>query len=117
MAEEFQSECKKHGLTSFVRETWNPKQIRCKKCRTERVARRRREVKRMLVVALGGKCAKCGYNKCVEALDFHHLNPEEKSFGLSASGYTRSFEKALAEAKKCILICANCHREIESEKH
>lgn len=60
----------------------------------------------------GGKCLICGYNKCVNALTFHHINPEEKSFGIS--GGTRSFEKLKPELDKCVLLCHNCHAEVHA---
>ena len=101
--------CKKHGLTEFVlRKDGN---YRCKKCASERVDDRRRKLKHELVQYKGGKCEICGYDKCEAALDFHHLNPEEKELQLS-SGKTHSLEKMKLEADKCILVCANCHREI-----
>ncbi len=62
----------------------------------------------------GNKCQICGYDKCIRALEFHHLKKEEKSFGLSESGLTRSWAKILVELDKCILLCANCHREVEA---
>lgn len=55
----------------------------------------------------------CGYSKCKEALDFHHVNPNEKDFNISGS-HSRSWEKIELELKKCVLLCANCHREIHS---
>lgn len=45
----------------------------------------------MAVQYKGGKCCVCGYNKYLGALEFHHLNPNEKDFGISNKGYTRSF--------------------------
>jgi len=71
----------------------------------------RRNRRNNLIRLLGGKCCLCGYDKCDAALDFHHINPEEKEYGLG-SGNCHSLEKDLQEVKKCILICANCHREI-----
>jgi 5-methylcytosine-specific restriction endonuclease McrA len=62
----------------------------------------------------GGCCRLCGYDRCVSALQFHHLNPAEKSFTLSNAGFTRSIAKARAEASKCVLLCANCHAEVEA---
>lgn len=59
----------------------------------------------------GGKCEKCGYDKCIDALEFHHLDPAIKEFELGNTGGLPSFEKYLEEASKCILLCANCHRE------
>ena len=69
--------------------------------------------KQRLVNCLGGKCCICGYNKCLSALQFHHKKPEEKDFGISNNAHI-AFEKALQEVKKCILVCANCHREIHA---
>ncbi len=60
----------------------------------------------------GGKCEICGYCKSLRALDFHHLDSKEKEFGISAGGNCYSARKLQAEADKCQLICANCHREL-----
>jgi predicted HNH restriction endonuclease len=76
------------------------------------VAKRRLKVRQMAIDYKGGKCEICGYNKCVQALDFHHLDKSQKSFGISAKGYTRSWKTVQAELDKCILLCANCHREV-----
>ena len=73
--------------------------------------------KRVRVKALqykGAKCHLCGYERCHEALEFHHLDPDGKDFGISDKGYTRSWDKIRKELDKCILICANCHREIHA---
>ena len=74
------------------------------------VAKRRKKIKEMAIEHKGGRCCICGYNKCNSALDFHHTG--DKKFGLSVCGLTRSWEKTKAELNKCILVCANCHREI-----
>lgn len=71
----------------------------------------RRSMKKQAVKIKGGKCQICGYNKCIDALVFHHTDPLVKEFGLS-NGETRSWEKYLKELEKCILVCANCHAEI-----
>ena len=78
------------------------------------VRKRRRKVRRMAVQYKGGRCSRCGYDKCVEALEFHHLDSAQKDFGISARGYTRSWERVRAELEKCILVCANCHRELHA---
>jgi len=57
----------------------------------------------------------CGYNKCLEALEFHHRNPSEKEFNVSSKGHSRSWERVKKEIEKCDLLCANCHREIHAE--
>jgi hypothetical protein len=87
---------------------------RCKLCRQEQVADRRRRVKRILVDEAGGSCALCGYDRCVAALQFHHLDPTEKCFALSSEGSTRGIDAARAEARKCVLLCGNCHAEVEA---
>jgi hypothetical protein len=60
----------------------------------------------------GGKCQKCGYNKCIAALQFHHRDPSQKDFGLSHKGVPQSWEKTKKELDKCDVLCANCHFEI-----
>ena len=78
------------------------------------VAKRRRKIKEFAVSYKGGRCEVCGYSKCVWALDLHHRDPKTKSFGIGARGYTRSWDAVKKEADKCVLVCANCHREIEA---
>lgn len=104
-------ECSRHGMTAFQRR--KPSGYRCLKCRSEAVSERRRHIKQVLVDEAGGACRVCGYKRCVRALHFHHLDPAEKQFGLSLRGVTRSLERARSEAKKCVLLCSNCHAEIE----
>ena len=77
------------------------------------VIKRRRQNKLVLVEYKGGKCERCGYNKCVDALEFHHLDPSTKE--AKNLGTTAAIEKQKVEADKCILVCANCHREIHNE--
>lgn len=71
--------------------------------------------KENLIKVFGGKCCLCGFNIFPSALEFHHVNPEEKEFGLTGSGLMKKMENQLEEAKKCILVCANCHRGIHHE--
>jgi hypothetical protein len=63
----------------------------------------------------GGKCRVCGYKKYVGALDFHHINPNLKSFALSVKGLCYSWDKILEEARKCVVLCKNCHAEVENK--
>jgi DNA-binding CsgD family transcriptional regulator len=104
--------CRHHGEADFYVEPQNA-HYWCKRCRTERVARKRREVKDRLVREAGGRCMLCGYDLCLGALQFHHVDKKTKSFGVAMKGHTMSFEKLFAEARKCILLCANCHSEVE----
>lgn len=78
------------------------------------VTKRRHEVRRKLVEYKGGSCILCGYNKCIDALDLHHLDATSKEFGVSSGGLTRAWSRVVAEADKCILICSNCHREVHA---
>jgi hypothetical protein len=87
-----------------------------KKNVTKRVSEWRRRTKIKLVTMFGGKCIRCGYSKCIAALEFHHTDPSKKEFGLSVRGLTRFFDKLVEEAKKCELICANCHAEEHFKK-
>ena len=76
------------------------------------VTRRRRKIKVMAIEYKGNRCQICGYHKCPSALELHHINKSDKSFGIGDKGYTRSWEKVREEIDKCVLLCANCHREI-----
>lgn len=82
------------------------------KCNSCSVNKRRREVKQKLVDSKGGKCEKCGYNRCLRALSFHHLDPNQKDFEINTSRASLSYEKLIVEIQKCILVCGNCHMEI-----
>ncbi len=75
------------------------------------VTKRRKRIREMAVMYKGGKCMRCGYDKCPGALDFHHIDSSKKAFGISKGGITRSWSRVKKEVNKCMLICANCHRE------
>ena len=66
--------------------------------------------RKALILYAGGKCQICGYDKCDRALEFHHLNPANKRFSI-ASHIDRKMEMLYEEVDKCVLLCANCHRE------
>lgn len=87
----------------------NPIKTKEEFCAQTRYAKR---IKEQLIEYKGNKCQICGYNKCTNALEFHHLDPTQKDFGIS--GGTKSFEKLRPEVDKCILVCSNCHREIHA---
>ena len=57
-------------------------------------------------------CAHCGYNKEAVALDFHHINRDDKIINVSSHWKTSwvQFEKMKKEMKKCGILCSNCHR-------
>ncbi len=76
------------------------------------VVKRRKKIREMAIGYKGRQCSICGYSKCLKALEFHHLDSNGKDFGISEKGYTRSWDQVKAELDKCILLCANCHREV-----
>lgn len=83
-----------------------------KKDRSKAVISWRKRAKEKLVNYKGGKCECCGYDKCIEAMEFHHLDPNEKDFGISGKSW--AFEKLKKEVDKCIMVCSNCHKEIHA---
>ena len=66
-----------------------------------------------MIEEAGGRCLLCGHDRKMAALQFHHVDPTTKLFTLR-NGDTRSLKRMRAEAAKCILLCANCHAEVES---
>lgn len=79
---------------------------------SKNVVQFRQRRKKWAVEAFGGKCGICGYKKCPEALDFHHLDPNQKDFSPSASTASRTV--FVEELRKCVCLCSNCHREVHS---
>ena len=71
---------------------------------------KRRAIKKALIKYAGGKCQKCGYNSCLRALEFHHLDPTQKDFGISKT-ITKNIQTLKLEVDKCVLLCSNCHAE------
>jgi len=74
----------------------------------------RRRNKEKAVALKGGKCVKCGYNKSIRALEFHHTDATEKEFNPSGN-MNMAWHKIEKEIEKCILVCSNCHREIHEQ--
>jgi transposase len=104
--------CRRHGEVEFVVEGRG--YYRCKRCRLEQVASHRRALKATLVEEAGGRCRLCGYDRCVAALEFHHLDPMQKRIGISAGGLGLSISVLRTETAKCVLLCSNCHAEVEN---
>jgi hypothetical protein len=73
------------------------------------------DLKRAAVRFMGGECSLCHYNKCLGALHFHHIDPSQKDFNISAEN--SMWCKIETELKKCILLCANCHAEVHAGIH
>ena len=85
-----------------------------KKSVYERKNSRRRNLKQEIVNKLGGKCSKCDYDRCLAAIEFHHPG-KNKEGNVSTLIKNDSRTKLLKEVKKCIILCANCHRELHSK--
>ena len=107
-----QRQCAKHGWTDYIVRADG--RCRCKKCAIEAVQKRRDLIKEKAIEYKHGKCCICGYSKCKDALEFHHIDPNTKEFGIGEKGYTRSWEKVKNELDKCVLLCSNCHREVHA---
>ncbi len=105
------SDCKKGlPLTEFYKRKNGSCYSCCKICQS-RKTNKQRETKLKCINYKGGKCQRCGYNRCIQALDFHHMG--DKKFGISTARNKR-FEKLKLELDKCILVCAICHRELHA---
>jgi hypothetical protein len=66
------------------------------------------------MVHMGGSCFTCGRGGPPPLFEFHHRDPREKEFGVSEDGIVRRWEKIVAELAKCVMLCANCHREVHA---
>ena len=97
--------CHKNLSINNYYNLWN----KCNLCKKHMSQKRANKIKRQCLDYKGGKCAHCGYNKCIDAIDFHHVNSIEKEFRLSRYGATDFGEKHKKELDKCIALCSNCH--------
>ena len=104
--------CHLHGLVKAHSNGKN-NNPRCSICSIARSKATFRSNKEKAVAYKGGKCEICGYNKCMAAFDFHHINPEEKDFTIAGGKYLK-WELMKPELDKCRLLCANCHREVHA---
>lgn len=82
----------------------------CKLCWNKMIADRHRRRKAKVIALMGGKCQQCGYRKNLSSLDLHHLDPSEKEM-MWGDLSKKPWAVILSEIKKCVLLCANCHRE------
>lgn len=103
--------CDKEGEEHFYKsQGWY-----CKSCWNKRTSKRTKDNVKIIKEEFGGKCSVCGYDKCMDALQFHHLDPAEKEFSLSTMRQA-NLDKIRKEMEKCILVCANCHYEIHEKQ-
>lgn len=104
----------KSGDEFYKRRNGKDYSVYCKQCTSDETIERQQRFKRQCVEYKGGKCEKCGYNKCIAALDFHHKNPKDKDFSIAHVKLTTFTDLIKQELDKCQLVCANCHREIHA---
>ena len=84
----------------------------CKSCHSKAMKDKYHKNKELLNDAKKNlSCEKCGYNKCLEALEFHHIDSTTKINTVARLSVHSNIETATQEMKKCIVLCANCHRE------
>jgi hypothetical protein len=109
-------DCPRHGRTEFAQYSRGPRRgfvWSCKRCVGEAVTRRKQKLKRILVEEAGGCCSVCGYDTCIINLHFHHVDPKTKLFPMTMA-VGKSIATFREEARKCVLVCVNCHGEIEA---
>jgi hypothetical protein len=102
------------SLDNFYKRQNGQPMSHCKNCSRKQTSERQRKLKTECIYYKGGKCAFCGYAKCQAALEFHHVNSEIKEFGINMLKRTKFNDSIKKELDKCLLVCANCHREIHS---
>jgi len=109
--EPIKNTCSKCSRVFLYKRNKGHTKTHCNSCLT--VTRRHKRQAEIIKLG-GGACQKCGYNKCARALCFHHLDPATKEFNISGKE-TLNWDRIVAEAKKCILLCMNCHVETHDE--
>ena len=88
-----------------------------KKAKSKENLKNQLRIKEIIYNAKLSGCSNCDYNKCFEALEFHHPDPKTKEISIgTGSTKWKSPLKIEKEIKKCIVLCANCHREIHFKK-
>jgi hypothetical protein len=105
--------CQSCGRKYFYDRKKGHKTTECNSCATNK---KRFYLKPKMIEYKGGKCKNCGYNKCIQALDFHHRDPQEKDFNLGGK-HCYSWKRLKKELDKCDLLCSNCHREEHAKNY
>ncbi len=115
MVEREQRVCKVHGLTNFNKQKNGnaAPRFRCAKCAADAVAELVEVKRQKAYEKYGCSCKICGYNRCRNALEWHHIDPTKKEVEPSKV-FSRSWENVVKELDKCVLLCSNCHREVHS---
>lgn len=88
----------------------------CKQCNNIITTNRQKDIKRKCIEYKGNRCQLCGYDKYIEVLSFHHIDPDKKDFTI-ANRKCLSMDNLKPELDKCLLVCSNCHIEIHADLH
>ncbi len=104
-----EKECIICGQKFIPKNAYASRRTCCYNCMPDGVQLHRGDFLAQIKKIRGGKCIRCGYDKCIKALEFHHINPKEKEFTISNDCF--KLAEAIKESKKCILMCSNCHKE------
>lgn len=111
------SKCKEtKKLSDFYVKTDGYPYCYCKTCMNSKRVEYMRKNKSDAIAYKGGRCEACGYNKHQDALEFHHKDPLKKDFSISRHRGA-SIDSIKSELDKCVLLCANCHRETHAGLH
>lgn len=102
------------SLSTIKYHLYDKNQNRLGSANYQKVAELRKRKTKELKLFLGGKCQLCHYDKCLEALDFHHIDPSTKVDNLSNLTKSMGIDALKLEASKCLLLCSNCHREFHA---
>lgn len=108
IAEGTKLNCATCGREYTVQRSKNHRPKQCASCAT---GSRRVLTKKKCVAYKGGACQRCGYSRCIAALEFHHVDENSKQFTI-ASAWNRAWEVVKAELDKCVMLCGNCHAEV-----
>ena len=102
--------CSKSKIAYYLNNTTKKKTVEKNKKIRFKYRKKLKDIK-------GSCCCLCGYSKCLAALQFHHIDPKNKKFGITEAIKSKikvTKQEILEEIEKCILVCANCHFEIHS---
>ncbi len=98
----------------YIQKTRNRFQSYCRVCLNKKTLEKGQRNKQRAIEYKGGKCAYCGYNRCSDALEFHHIDSRQKDKMFRNLRYW-GWERTKKELEKCLLLCSNCHREKHSD--
>lgn len=102
--------------TAEYHREWYQKNKKKRRKQIEESQKKREKINREYAdsYALERGCQVCGYKKCARVLDFHHVDPSTKTNSVSSMIHRHGLESVKEEIAKCVVLCANCHRELHA---